>query len=43
MQFVVALNFVVIVGLIAVTFLLFQINAKLEKMIESGSSLKPKD
>ena len=31
------LNLVLIVGLISVTFFLFQINAKLEKMAQSGS------
>ena len=34
---VVLLNLVVIVGMIGVTFFLFQINAKLERLGESGS------
>ena len=35
------LNLIVIVGLISVTFFLFQINAKLEKMGESGGLSAP--
>ena len=35
------LNLIVIVGFISVTFFLFQINAKLEKIAESGSLSAP--
>ena len=35
------LNLIVIIGLISVTFFLFQINAKLEKMGQTGGTGMP--